>query len=173
MIFSPTFKFKIELVYQYPNQETGKREKELKGVCNFIKTQDIYYEQYNAGTRGDPTYTAPKGFTPMVYAVEGSLDLGKIVNLPKINSLLVGTENIPYNDNDYLSLRVTVTTEILSADGSSTIPADLNPIDYPGISWPSSSTTPAANTPVGILGIATVADTVDGPKEFRPADRLE
>jgi hypothetical protein len=168
----PTYNFKIELVYKYPNPETGIRDKELKSECKFVKISETYYKQSYTGTRTAPL--APSGgFTPMVYAIGGTLDLGKLPNLPKINSALIGTENIPYNDNPFLGLRVTTSVAILGSDGTSEISTDLKPIDYLNISWPSSYNNPIGNESPGIKGTATVVDDANKPREPRLPDRLE
>lgn len=162
----PTYTFKIELVYKYPNPETGVRDKEFKSNCNFIKINESYYKAY--------TLTSSKAFTPMVYTVGGNLDLGKLPNLPKINSALTGTENILYNDNPFLTLRITTTVNTLNLDGTSTTSADLNPIDYVNVSWPSVSGGDSFyNKSPGFKGTPTIADSVNAPKDFIPADRLE
>ena len=161
----PTYTFKIELVYKYPNPETGVRDKEFKSNCNFIKINESYYKAY--------TQTSSKLFTPMVYTVGGNLDLGKLPNLPKINSALTETENIPYDDNPFLTLRITTTVNTLNLDGTSTTSADLNPIDYVNVSWPSVSGGDSFyNKSPGFKGTPTVADSVNAPKDFIPADRL-
>jgi hypothetical protein len=164
----PTYNFKIELVYKYPNPETGLRGTELKSECTFVKTGELYYKQYLG-----PYIKPSKIITPMVYAAEGTLDLGKLPNLPKINSALIGTENIPYNDNPFLGLRVTTSVAILGSDGTSEISTDLKPIDYLDISWPSSHYNTQFNVSPGIKGTATVVDDANAPKDRRPPDRLE
>ncbi len=158
----PNYTFKIELVYKSLNPDTGKKDKEHVVGCTFSKLKETHEKAYTTGS------TAV--ITPMVYKVSGTLDLAKFSNIPKINSKLIGTENIPFNTNADLGLRITIVPSFTNSDNAVISSSSLAPVQINGIQWSSA---------IGQVGLTvyeanvSLSNTNNKPRDIRPPDRLD
>lgn len=125
------FDVKIELVYRYINVETGTKSNEISVDCVVSSiSADWIRGGINLAYPESAYYYARRDY---------NVKLGKLPNIPKINSALNNTENLTDPDYKNLTMRVTITPTLTTEiDGNSITASQANaPVNFTSVFWDS------------------------------------